>query len=250
VSSGGSIDNITIGTKEEAKDGYDFVWDCFEPPSPIDGRVKAYFVKDSKSEFGNKFDIDIKSPIGVGKAKVWEFVVETQNSKVKSQNLSGTKIPVIVSKNQNLKTKNCVITWPCIEGVPEGISIILIDGGRRIDLRKNKSYSCTIKGRHKFRIEVTNNGNLDKKYKWALYNPFPNPFMDRVRISYSLAKKGYVSLRIYDVSGRLVKTLADGIKEAGLYSIEVGGEGLVSGVYFIKFKAGDFCSTKKLLLLK
>ena len=47
----------------------------------------------------------------------------------------------------------------------------------------------------------------------------PNPFDDIARIDYSVAKSGNVSLCIYDVSGRLVKTLCNDKKDAGSYSV-------------------------------
>jgi hypothetical protein len=260
TSSNGCADNITIGTKEEATDEYDAEWDCFEPPIAINGNIKAYFVKDWKSEFGNKFDTDIINSIPEGETRIWEFIVETQNSKFNNlttnnqklkTNLSWRKIPVILFKNQKLKTKNCTITWPSIEGVPEEISITLIDGDKRINLRKNDSYSCKIKGIHKFKIEVTNHGSSsNRKYIWALYGARPNPFIKKTNIYYSLGNKSYVSLKMYDVTGRLVKTLVNKEQKAGYYSIEVGKQDLTSGIYFVKLKSSHFCDTKKLVLLK
>jgi hypothetical protein len=47
-----------------------------------------------------------------------------------------------------------------------------------------------------------------------------------------------------------VKVLVDEKQRAGYYVIKLGNDDLVSGVYFVKLKAGDFCATKKLVLLK
>jgi hypothetical protein len=55
---------------------------------------------------------------------------------------------------------------------------------------------------------------------------------------------------VYDVIGREVRTLVNGPKVAGSYTIQFDGSDLPSGVYFYRLRAGDFTSVKKLILLK
>ena len=69
-------------------------------------------------------------------------------------------------------------------------------------------------------------------------------------IGYQLAVNSFVTLRVYDNIGREVRTLANGPKNAGNYSVQFDGSGLASGVYFYRLRAGDFTSVKKLILLK
>ncbi len=84
----------------------------------------------------------------------------------------------------------------------------------------------------------------------------PNPFNPTTTISYSLASAGRVTLRIYDVAGRLVRTLVDddhapaGSREATWDGRDNSGATVASGVYFYRLEAGSFVSTKKMLLLK
>uniref|UniRef100_A0A7C4TB30 T9SS type A sorting domain-containing protein n=1 Tax=candidate division WOR-3 bacterium TaxID=2052148 RepID=A0A7C4TB30_UNCW3 len=90
---------------------------------------------------------------------------------------------------------------------------------------------------------------------FELKGPYPNPCGDHTRIFYSIARKGWVKLRIYDSTGRLVKTLINKNQDPGRYNLSWGGvdeEGrfVSSGIYFVKLDAGDFHATKKLLLLK
>ncbi len=90
---------------------------------------------------------------------------------------------------------------------------------------------------------------------YALSQNYPNPFNPVTTIRYSVKKKGPVALRIYDVAGRLVRTLVDDVKKAGSHSAAWDGsnnEGLevASGVYFYRIEAGGFVKTKKMVLLK
>jgi len=89
----------------------------------------------------------------------------------------------------------------------------------------------------------------------VLMQNHPNPFNPTTTIQYSLDAGGRVSLRVYDVSGRLVRTLVDGEKGPGAYA-EVWngrndrGEAVSTGVYFYRLRAGDNVLTRKAVLLK
>jgi hypothetical protein len=83
----------------------------------------------------------------------------------------------------------------------------------------------------------------------------PNPFNPTTVISFGLAAGGSVSLRVYDVSGGLVRVLVDGRRPAGHHeahwdSRDETGAVVASGVYFYRLKAGDYSETRKMVLLK
>ncbi len=85
---------------------------------------------------------------------------------------------------------------------------------------------------------------------------YPNPFNPVTTIIYSLKERSHVSLKIYDASGRLVKTLVDGVRDAGENKRIVwrghndSGEPVSSGVYFCRLTAKGFNASKKLVLMK
>jgi len=84
---------------------------------------------------------------------------------------------------------------------------------------------------------------------------FPNPFNPMTDIIFGLKEPAFVSLRIYDVSGRLVKVLAEGNHMAGRHEVAWNGENsnvmpVASGLYFYRLVAGDFVQTKKMVLLR
>jgi hypothetical protein len=86
--------------------------------------------------------------------------------------------------------------------------------------------------------------------RFALSANYPNPFNAITKISYTVANTGNVSLKVYDITGRLVCTLLDRFHEAGEYDAVWDASDYSSGVYFYKLQAGDFVSTKKMNLLK
>jgi parallel beta-helix repeat protein len=83
-----------------------------------------------------------------------------------------------------------------------------------------------------------------------LFQNFPNPFNPNTTISYSVPKECFVTIKVYDVIGREIKTLVNEEKIAGNYSAQFNGTGLSGGIYFYRMQAGDFVQTKKLVLLK
>ncbi|MDD2890748.1 MAG: T9SS type A sorting domain-containing protein, partial [bacterium] len=77
-----------------------------------------------------------------------------------------------------------------------------------------------------------------------------NPFVQSTLINYQLPTKSKTSLRIYDATGRTVKTLVNEEKEAGTYNLTLNAKDLSVGVYFVQFKAGTYQSSQKLILIK
>ena len=79
----------------------------------------------------------------------------------------------------------------------------------------------------------------------------PNPFNPRTKIEFTLSREEKVSLRIFDVRGRLVTTLVDGRLPAGSHSVDFDGAKLSSGVYMMRLQHGDGTETvKRMTLLK
>ena len=86
--------------------------------------------------------------------------------------------------------------------------------------------------------------------KLELNQNYPNPFNPVTNLEFSISKTGFVSLKIYDVLGKEIRTLVNEIKQPGIYKVEFDGSSLSSGVYFYKIEAGSFVQTKRMLLLK
>jgi len=83
----------------------------------------------------------------------------------------------------------------------------------------------------------------------------PNPFRDRTQINYALPTAGNVSLRVYDATGRTVRTLASGHQKAGSYSVtwdskDNRGRQVARGVYFYRLATPGFRSVKKAVVTR
>jgi hypothetical protein len=85
---------------------------------------------------------------------------------------------------------------------------------------------------------------------FSLKSVCPNPFNPATAISYELPTASYTSLKVYDVSGRMVANLVDGWQEAGSHQATFNGSRLSSGLYFVKMQAGDYSAVKKMVLVK
>lgn len=92
---------------------------------------------------------------------------------------------------------------------------------------------------------VADNFNLSQNY--------PNPFNPSTTINFSLAKAGFVTLKVYDITGKEVKSLVNSNMTAGKYEVNANLSSLNSGVYFYTINVtGDanYSATKKLMLVK
>jgi len=86
--------------------------------------------------------------------------------------------------------------------------------------------------------------------RYQLLQNYPNPFNPTTQISYVLQKQGLVTVKVFDVLGREVKTLVNQEQTSGLHTVNFDASGLASGMYIYKIDAGSFHNSKKMLLLK
>jgi hypothetical protein len=98
-------------------------------------------------------------------------------------------------------------------------------------------------------------GDRERPSEFDLSQNYPNPFNPSTKIEFTLAKSGFVTLQIYDVLGRKVRTLVSEELSSGYKSViwdgkNEDGDEVASGVYFYQLKVGDFSEPKKMLLLK
>ena len=85
---------------------------------------------------------------------------------------------------------------------------------------------------------------------YALIQNYPNPFNPITSIEYDLPKTGYVRLVVYDVLGRIVATLVNGVQAAGYRTVSFDGSRYPSGIYFYRIQAEGFMDVKKMALAK
>jgi GEVED domain len=102
---------------------------------------------------------------------------------------------------------------------------------------------------------VSGIGQLSVPAQYALHRAYPNPFNPSTIISFSLPRPSHVRLRIFDVTGRLVRTLVDEIRDAARHEIAWNGlddrqEGVASGVYIYRIETDSFKASERMVLMK
>jgi hypothetical protein len=85
---------------------------------------------------------------------------------------------------------------------------------------------------------------------YSLSQNYPNPFNPVTNIKYQLPKDGFVTLKIFDITGREIANLVKEQKHAGFYTVSFNGSNFASGVYFYRIQSGDFTQVKKMVLIK
>jgi uncharacterized delta-60 repeat protein len=86
--------------------------------------------------------------------------------------------------------------------------------------------------------------------EFRLYENYPNPFNPSTSIKFDVPKNAFTNLGIFDVTGRIVKTLINEDLKAGRYLYNFNASGLSSGVYFYKIHSGEFNDAGKMMLVK
>ncbi len=104
-------------------------------------------------------------------------------------------------------------------------------------------------------LSISENYELQTSKKFTLFQNYPNPFNPATTIKYELAKSAHISLKIYDVSGQLIRVLIEEEREAGYHTLLWHGRNeenriAPAGLYFYRLESDEFSKINKMLLLK
>jgi len=104
------------------------------------------------------------------------------------------------------------------------------------------------------------NGDIATITDYRLEQNYPNPFNPTTIIKFSIPELQFVTLKVFDMLGTEIASLANGEKAPGIYEVKfsaIGGSAsggdainLPSGIYFYRLQAGNYTETKKLILVK
>ncbi len=84
----------------------------------------------------------------------------------------------------------------------------------------------------------------------SLSNAFPNPFRGATQIAYAVPSQRHVTLKLYDVQGREVRTLVNGVQAAGRYTVTLEAKSLAAGLYLCRLDVDGQTAQRKMMLLK
>lgn len=192
-------------------------------------------------------------------------------------NLSDATLPVrLLSYTYNISGNSVMISWKTsFEMNNNGFEIYRTDksGWLKIGFVKGKgnsteinSYNFTdrnlIPGEYKYRLkQIDVNGNYEYfdlednviiavPSSFLLSQNYPNPFNPTTKINITIPKDGFVSLKVYDISGKEIIDLVNKNLLTGTYVYDFNASNLSSGIYFYTLKTSEFSSTKKMILIK
>lgn len=140
-----------------------------------------------------------------------------------------------------------IISWGGVDIIVDTSSYLYLIGGYcEYITRKYIQTSSEVKDQ---------TGNREKPSEFTLSQNYPNPFNQSTKIEFTLSHSGFVSLNIYDLLGRKIRTLVSENLSSGYKSVLWDGENesgkeVASGLYFYQLKIGGFSEAKKLVLLK
>jgi hypothetical protein len=237
--------------------------DRSEAPMSPGPAISLYFPHNDWEKHPGPYTVDVRGEAQAVDAK-------TLGLSLTEQELRGHVWRFDVAKNFEGDAADVALDVTGIETVPADAAVYLIDHTLEtaIDLRKETHYTF-FQGARK----VINNEE-DARFtllvgsdrfvgdvlpalptQTVLHPNYPNPFNPTTAIRYELASAGEVTVRIYDVTGALVRTLEARHRERGRY--EVGwngtndhGQGVASGIYFYRLRVPGFTQTRKMVLLK
>ncbi|MGA7722333.1 MAG: T9SS type A sorting domain-containing protein [Ignavibacteriaceae bacterium] len=162
--------------------------------------------------------------------------------------------------SDDLQNDNIALSSLLKGSLPSGFYLVVYDDVIGKIIEANQSSITLVKdAKYQLKIIVGTKNFISKilneikgllPSEFSLDQNYPNPFNPATIINYSLPKSAFVKLIVYDVLGRVIKTLVDEEKSAGNYSVQFNGSNLSSGIYFYRLTAGNFIGTKKLVLLK
>jgi hypothetical protein len=166
----------------------------------------------------------------------WSTATETNNNgfNVERKSVSGNweNIAFVKGNGTTTSKSNYSYTDQNLNGVKFSYRL------KQVDFDGSFSYSKV--------VEI----DLNKVFTYTLNQNYPNPFNPTTTINFSLAKAGNVKLTVYNLLGQEVKSLFNGVMEAGNHTVPFDASNLNSGVYLYKIESGSFVQVRKMTLMK
>ncbi len=85
---------------------------------------------------------------------------------------------------------------------------------------------------------------------FVLHQNYPNPFNPVTSITFEIPTASFVTLKVFDITGKELQTLVDENKNAGTYQVTFNGANLSSGIYYVKLQSGNISQIRKMMLIK
>jgi len=166
----------------------------------------------------------------------------------------GTSVVYIIGANGAVKRSiNNGLTWTSMQTAG-------VTGLNHFDFNKVNNIICgyavssngsVIKLADSILVLTNTSSNLSETPgKFKLHQNYPNPFNPVTNIKFELPKNSFVTIKVYDITGKEVAELVKSELKAGIYEFPLNAENFSSGTYLYKFEAGGFTDVKRMVLIK
>jgi hypothetical protein len=168
-------------------------------------------------------------------------------------------VAVTITQPVAVEAQNVAVKWSVLSG---GFTLAPAQAGRMLTMSAGQTFVEVSSGSNRivesgFLVHPVLRGILvsvldreELPISFALLQNYPNPFNPSTSINYQLPTQSHVTLKVFDLLGREVATLVNGVEEPGFKSVQWNATNFASGAYFYGLDAGSFTTVKKLLLLK
>ncbi len=150
----------------------------------------------------------------------------------------------VTSSGDDFSTRNAMLSWAGEESKLR-TKIFSFENNRHTDKTGEiifETYSGNVSADTDNPVQIPDEYSLSQNY--------PNPFNPTTVIKFALPVQSNVTIKVYDISGKEVRTLVDRTVEAGEHNVEFRADGLASGMYFYRISAGSFSRVMKMALIK
>ncbi|MBC8203922.1 T9SS type A sorting domain-containing protein [bacterium] len=229
-----------LGEISDASDQWDS-YDAREYMPQADKFVHLFFPHQDWPEKSDNYSYDFRTGPHTG-AKVWDISVRADGD-------AGNVF-------------NAAMSWDGIAKVPEEYDIYLFDEFENLvvpDMRAQDEYSFPISNGEELRfyLWVSDLGTtvehveFSAPKEFSLSSAYPNPFNPSTSVKLDVPHSSWLKLAVFDINGRLVKTIANEYVNQGVYTFNIDLSGQASGVYFLKAQTDDrVIAVKKIALMK
>jgi hypothetical protein len=106
-----------------------------------------------------------------------------------------------------------------------------------------------------YAVDVNERAESSIPLVWNLAQNYPNPFNPRTSISFDVPRSGHITIKIYDILGREIKSIWEETTPSGSYQVfwdglDKTGQAVASGVYVYRIESRDFSDTRKMILIR
>lgn len=156
----------------------------------------------------------------------------------------GTDLGVFVSTNQGMDWSS----WN--DGLPEAVIVSDLQISPTNRSMKLATHSAGVYERKLVQTATSVDERSNNPKSFVLSQNYPNPFNPSTTIRFNLTSTEKVSLKVFDVNGKEVGVLLDGVVEGGEHQVQFNANGLASGIYFYMLEGKSIRQVKKMTLLR